>query len=67
MIAINSLTAKDIGRWVVYSPTAHHRERGRIKSWNAHVVFVVYQCDDKWDDYQQYTAQATSPRDLEFE
>jgi hypothetical protein len=67
MIAINSLSAKDVGRWVTYQPTAHHRERGRIKGWNDVVIYVVYQCDDKWNDYQQYTAQATSPKDLESE
>lgn len=66
MIAINSLSPKDVGRWVTYHPTAHHSEDGRIKSWNAHVIYVVYQCDNKWNDYQQYTAQATSPKDLDF-
>jgi hypothetical protein len=66
MIQINSLGNSDIGRWVTYHPSPHHSEDGRIKDWNDQVVFVVYQCDDRWDDYQQYTPQATSPRDLDF-
>lgn len=27
-------------------------------------VFVVYHCDDKWDQYQNYTAAKTRIRDL---
>ena len=63
MIEIESLTEKDIGRWVKYWPTD---ERGRIKSWNSKWVFVVYKCDNEWERFQNYTGCASKPSDLTF-
>jgi len=57
------LTEADIGRWVEYWPTG---EKGRIKSWNKHFIFVVYRCSNNWDDYQNYTAASTHPKALKF-
>jgi hypothetical protein len=27
---------------------------------------VVYQCDDQWDRFEEYTAAATDPENLDF-
>lgn len=73
MIEIKSLTKKNIGQWVVYrktyGPDHHHpetKEYGRIKSWNARFIFVVYKCADQWRDFSEYTGCATNPEDLDF-
>lgn len=68
MIDLNKLTDKDIGREVIYRRFDNNKwkESGRIKSWNDKWVFVVYHCDDQWDNYQDYTAAATDPNDLKF-
>jgi len=68
MIDINSLKTSDVGRWVEYFPYRGRegREEGRIKSWNDKFVFVVYNCGDRWDEYQNFTAAATLPNELNF-
>lgn len=65
MIDIAKLTKEDIGRWVVYED-GFKKEKGRIKSWNDHYIFVVYKCNHEWDRFQDYTGCATSPEDLRF-
>lgn len=60
---ITTLTSDDIGKWVAYTGTYPY-ERGRIKSWNMETVFVVYNCNNDWDNFQNYTASGTSPKDL---
>lgn len=62
------LTKKDIGKYVKYTPPFEGgiSETGRIKSWNTKFVFVVYRCDNNWDEYEKYTAAATNPYDLIF-
>ena len=62
---INTLTEDDKGRYVLYK-TNYCQQRGRIKSWNDEVVFVVYNCNQDWENYKNYTAQATDPEDLIF-
>jgi len=57
------VTSNDIGCWVLYRPK---NEKGRIKSYNDKFVFVVFKCDDNWNDYQNYTGCATRREDLEF-
>jgi hypothetical protein len=42
-------------------------ERNRIKSWNAHLIHVVYRCADHWDHFEDYTAYQTLPEDLDYE
>ena len=64
-INISKLKESDIGRWVEYNP-GYKEEKGKIKSWNIYSIFVVYNCGGNWDCYQNYTACATSPEDLEF-
>ena len=66
MIDIEQLTDPDIGRWVEYSSYSGNIEKGRIKSWNETWIFVVYNCDNNWDRFQDYTAAATKPEDLQF-
>lgn len=65
-INIKDLTKVDVGRWVQYQEVFGKKETGRIKSWNEKFIFVVYKCDNKWDDFQDYTAAATKPEKLIF-
>jgi len=65
-IAISKLTESDKGRWVLYVGMAGEREQGRIESWNQSFIFVVYKCDGDWDNYENYTGQATAPDQLCF-
>lgn len=64
MIDIKTLTENDKGRWVVYSKTSEKQFTGRIKSWNETVIFVVYKCDGDWNNFSDYTAEATRADDL---
>lgn len=63
-IAIPKLTDADKGRWVEYIGLNGEREKGRIKSWNQSFIFVVYKCNGDWNNYENYTAQATHPKQL---
>jgi hypothetical protein len=60
---ISQLDDSDMGKWVHYWPRDKY---GRIKSWNDEWIFVVYKCDKDWDNFQNYTAVATNPKDLQF-
>lgn len=64
MINISELKEEDVGRWVIYN--GFNREEGRIKSWNGLYIFVVYKCDNQWDRFQDFTAAATDPEDLDW-
>jgi hypothetical protein len=66
MIAINSLTSKDIGRWVVYQPDRDCRVRGRLKSWTEDSILVVYGLTH-WEDFADLTAMHTDPEKLDFD
>lgn len=67
MIDINSITQKDIGKWVSYTGNFDGKvEKGRIKSYNSKYIFVVYKCAKEWDRFKAYTGVATRPEDLEF-
>jgi len=65
VINLKKLTNDDIGREVVYT-TYSSKEKGILKSWNSKWIFVVYNCADDWENYQDYTAAATDPNDLDF-
>ena len=67
MIDINTLTEADVGRWVNYTPTVGPKEPGRLRSWNDKWVFIVYKCDNQWNRFQDFTAAATDPDELEFQ
>ena len=66
MIKIETLTKDDIGRWVEYDSGHSKKEKGRIKSWNKNWIFVVYNCDDQWERFTEFTAAATDSRMLTF-
>lgn len=63
MIDIATITDKDIGKWVNYTPK---KEFGRIKSWNDSGIFVVYNAGGDWVNFKDYTAAHTRPEDLEW-
>ena len=66
MIDIKKLTEKDVGRYVFYRKVSTLQEMGKIKNWNDKFIFVVYKCNNEWDRFQDFTAQATNPEDLFF-
>jgi len=66
MIDICTLNSASIGAWVEYNDGHGKVERGRIKSFNDEVIFVVYRCDERWTEFENFTAEATEPRDLTF-
>ena len=66
MININSLTEKDVGKWVIFSRCDGKKELGKVKSWNDTYIFVVYKCADEWERFEAYTGAATNPEDLTF-
>jgi hypothetical protein len=66
MIDITRLKKEDVGRWVLYEPAHRTSEKGKIKSWNEHWIFVVYHCAGDWKNFQDYTGAATSPTELRF-
>jgi len=39
---------------------------GRLKCWSTGFVFVVFNCDDDWDNYREYTGAACHPDDIRF-
>lgn len=54
----------NIGDKVIYIPDFGKPEKGIVKSWNDGVIFVVYNCNEDWDNFQDYTGAATRPEDL---
>jgi len=65
MIKIEELNKYDLGKFVRYD-SQFNPGYGKIKSWNEHCIFVVFQCGDDWDKYRDYTGQSVSPLDLTF-
>lgn len=58
----------NIGDFVEYIPPYSKKvEKGRVKGFHSpdstH-VFVVYHCNNDWDNYKDYTAASTPVRDL---
>ena len=66
MMQRDDFTNSDIGQWVVYEPEHGPHEKGRIKSLGSEVIFVVYHCNDNWDNFPSYIGEATLPEDLSF-
>jgi hypothetical protein len=58
-IAVGEIVPLEVGKWVQFDG-----ERGRIKSWNDKWVFVVFHCDDNWQDFENYTGAACKRSDL---
>lgn len=54
----------NIGDKVTYHSVGK-TEKGIVKStYDENHVFVVYHCDDNWEDYENYTAARTCIEDL---
>ena len=51
-----------IGQWVKHLQT---RTIGRVKTWNDKWVFVVYNCDNDWKNFRNYTGEATKRKELQ--
>jgi len=66
-VKLDKMNEAHVGAWVIYRDRPGGRpQRGRIKSWNGKVVFVVYHCNGEWDRFMDFTAEATDPHDLIF-
>lgn len=48
--------------------TSKRKEKGRVKSFSDEKdkVFVVYKCNDDWENYKNYTGEITSLNFLEL-
>jgi hypothetical protein len=68
MIDMKKLDSNDVGRWVWFKSQVRDWEKGRIKGWSVDgdMVFVVYKCNGKRPEFNNYTAAATAPADLDF-
>ncbi len=67
IVRLNKICQADISRYVkYYSKYGYGSEVGRIKGFNKAWIYVVYQCDDNWENYQDYTGIATSASYLSF-
>ena len=66
MIEIKTLKPADVGRWVECLCHPNKKEIGRIKSWNGVYIFVVFGTDGRWQEYKEFTGQATYPKDLKY-
>lgn len=76
MIYIKNLTEDDIGKWVTYTWDIKNHiigllngnkpvvEVGKIKWWNDECIFVVFKCNNEWDNFKNYTGQACDSRNL---
>lgn len=56
----------EVGRKVTYKPKHTKPEKGIIKSIaeDGKAYFVVYNCNDEWHRYKEFTAALTNERDL---
>jgi hypothetical protein len=65
--AENRLIDLEVGLWVEYRDgTSREPQVGRVKSWNDKFVFVVFHCNNLWDDFKDYTGQAVRLKDLDY-
>ncbi len=62
---IEELNPFDLGSFIYYG---EEKQKGKIKSYNNEkkIAFVVYSCNNDWNNYLQYTAEATNYEDLSF-
>ena len=54
------------GDIVTYSPFSGNKQYGKVKSIcdDPGFAFVVFSCNDDWDNYEQYTGQKTNIKNL---
>jgi len=57
----------EVGEYVHYMKKDFEPQKGRVKSKsvNFYDVFIVYDCIDDWDNYEDYTGCLTDIKDLE--
>ena len=67
MIDVTALKPKDVGLFVIYQEGLFVQEKGRIKSWHHDTVYVVFKCNQRWEDYKNYTGEGCNPEHLTFE
>ncbi len=60
------LSEDDIGKDVIFDKDTDWEERGKLKSFNneTKIAWVVYHCGDDWDNFQNYTGQSSTYREL---
>ena len=61
------LRPSDVGKWVIYTNGVGETERGKLKSWNDNNLFVVFQCNNEWERFQDFTGSSCNPKDVHFE
>lgn len=68
MINIEELNDSHIGSFVKYIKDYGEDEVGRIKSFDkqAGLIYVVFKCGERWNEFHRYTAASCEPKDLEF-
>lgn len=54
-----------VGEKVHYVPPYGKIENGIVKEVRDEICFVVYNCDNDWKNYKDYTAASTYKRNLE--
>lgn len=52
------------GDMVTYCPPHGPNRIGIVKSINGNNAFVVYNCNDEWEHFEDYTGAATNISDL---
>ena len=65
-VDLKKLTSRDVGRWVEYTAPDGKNAIGKLKSWNDKYAFIVFNCNQNWDDYKNYTASPVDPKQLIF-
>ena len=69
-MSVQKLTDNNIGQFIYYIPfdgcDPNQWQRGKIKSFDndKQRAFVVYNCDNDWKNYLDYTAAGTRYEDL---
>lgn len=54
----------NVGDKVHYTAPLCVKENGIVKQVSGNMAFVVFHCDSDWDNYTEYTGQATYLKDL---
>ena len=57
-------TTADIGTYVLYQKDAVSTKVGRIKAVGNQWMFVVFDCNNRWDRYHTYPSLAVRPATL---
>lgn len=66
-VRLDELSDKDVGRWIIWlDPNLQTTKKGRLKSWNNLFAFVVFNCNDQWNKFQNYTPEACAPKECRF-